>query len=270
MGRQPATLRMIRFLASALTLLALVQAPALGQEAALPAAQPAGSGGDITRPANRADLRTEFNQKDGDEETTVTLRYSRPQPIGGGWQVNLRADLPLVGNSDDPDGERRFELGDMLFHAVFARHVSETEGFGIGTQLIVPSASDDSGKGKWQLRPTAGYRWSLPRISKESFFQLVARYDFSFAGDPNRDDVSELQFAPNLEIGLPGKAYVSLFPSTDFRYNFIRHEFFAPVNLELGKQFGRIVTSIEGAVGVIEGDHPPYDWKVEARVGLSF
>jgi hypothetical protein len=228
------------------------------------------SGADVTRPLQRIDLRSEFNE----EDTTVTLRYTAPVPLDDGWQANLRMDLPFrIIDEEAPatDSGGDVGLGDMLFQAIFVRHVNEREGFGIGTQLIVPTAAgEEFGSGKWRLRPTAGYRWLLPEISEETFFQLLARYDFSFAGDDDRADVSELQFAPNLEIGLPGRAYFSIFPSTDIRYNFEQDEFFLPLNLEVGKEWDRIVVSAEGGVGLISGERPPYDWKVEARVGLRF
>lgn len=224
-----------------------------------------GSGGDITRPLQRFDLRAEVADAEGDQELTVTLRHDRPVPLGGGWQANLRMDLPLKF-ADDESG-----LGDMLVQAIFVRHVDERRGFGIGTQLILPTASEDAlGRGQWRLRPTAGYRWLLPRISEETFFQVVARFDFSFAGDDDSADTRELQLSPNLEIGLPGDAYFSIFPSADIRYDFESDEFFLPLNLEIGKEWNRLVVSLEGGVGVIAGDSAPYDWKLEGRVGLRF
>ena len=248
--------------------------PALAQGVAGGAEAP-NSGEDLTRPARRIDLRAEAEGEEDEESLTLTLRYDHPVPLGGGWQANLRVDLPFVSNSeisaDNPLGHDDADFGDMLFQAVFVRHINESEGFGIGTQLIAPTAGGEAfGRGKWRLRPTAGYRWSLPSITEGTYFQVLARYDFSFAGDDERDDVRELQFAPNLEIELPGEAYVSIFPSTDIRYNFVHDEFFLPLNLEAGKSWGRLVVSVEGGVGLISGDHPPYDWKLEGRMGLRF
>jgi hypothetical protein len=248
-------------------------APALAQEA-MPAS-PSASGNDVAHPVQRIDLRAEVSSKEESDELATTLRYTLPQPIGDGWTVNLRADLPFVRNNeasiDNPDGHYAFGLGDALIQAIFIRHTNETDGFGIGTQLIAPTASEEGlGKGKWRLRPTLGYRWGLPEISEKTFFQLLARYDFSFAGDKDRSRVSELQFAPNLEFGLPGDAYLSIFPSTDIRYNFENKEFFLPVDLEIGKEWERLVVSVEGAAGVVSDEHAPYKWRLEARIGYRF
>ena len=56
----------------------------------------------------------------------------------------------------------------------------------------------------------------------------------------------------------------------EHRYNFVRHELFVPANLEIGKSWGRLVASLEGAVGVIKGDDPIYKWKFEGRLGNRF
>lgn len=246
---------------------------AQAQENSAPSAS--ASGNDVVHPIQRIDLRVEVTSKEDTDELATTLRYTRPQPIGGGWTVNLRGDLPFVRNNevsiDNPDGGYTFGVGDVLLQAVFVRHTSETEGVGIGTQLIAPTASEEGlGKGKWRLRPTIGYRWGLPKVSEKTFFQLLTRYDFSFAGDKDRSNVSELQFAPNLEFGLPGEAYFSIFPSTDIRYNFKHKEFFLPIDLEVGKEWERLVVSLEGAAGVVSDEHAPYKWRLEARIGYRF
>lgn len=254
-----------------LALLALVSAgPALAQQSELPV----GSGEDIIRLVRRVDFRVEANSAGETDELRFTLRHDQRIELGDGWRVNLRVDAPLVfaRELDEAGGHHNTSgLGDVLLQAIFVHLRTTNQGFGIGAQLIMPTAGGDAlGTGKWRIRPTAGYRWPLTSISETSFFQLIARYDFSFAGDDDRRDVRQLQVAPNLEIGLEGNAYVSFFPSTDIRYNFVRDELFVPINVEVGKEWGKLVASLEGGAGVIKGDHPPYDWKVEGRLGLRF
>ena len=233
-----------------------------------------GSGEDIINPVRRIDFRVERNSAGEADETRFTLRPHERIDLGNNWRVKLRIDVPyVIAREKDESGNTHSSsgLGDVLLEADFAHLLRPDEGFGIGTQLIVPTASKHPlGGGKWRLRPTVGYRWPLSTISKSSLFQLIARYDFSFAGDDDRSKVRQLQFAPNLEIGLKGDAYISLFPSTDIRYNFVHKDLFVPVNIEVGKEWGSLVASVEGAAGVIKGDHPPYDWRVEGRVGLRF
>jgi hypothetical protein len=231
------------------------------------------SGKDITRPVLGLDLRTEVAREDGEDKVTVTLRHDHPVDLGGGWRVNLRVDLPVkfVDADETADTGAAIGMSNILLQAILIRELGDDQGFGFGTQVKLPSASDSRfGSTQWQLLPTAGYRWPAAGISKDSFFQVLARYRFSLADHSGRPTASELQFSPNLEIGLPGKAYLSIFPSADIRYDFKARSFFLPLNLEVGKKWGKLVTSLEGGFGLIEGDAAPYQWKVEARIGLRF
>ena len=247
---------------------------AAGTAQAQQADQPSGSGEDILAQYRRIDLRAEASSTGSSDEFRLTLRHDHRVELGDGWRINFRIDAPLVFTKKKDEGgavHKESGVGDLLFQAVIVRQLSSKQGFGFGAQLLAPTAGKDSlGTGKWRLRPTVGYRWPILSISDTSFFQLIAKYDFSFAGDEDRNDVRQLQLAPNLEIGLKDDAYISFFPSADIRYNFVRDEWFVPVNVEVGKEWGRLVTSVEGAAGVIKGDHPPYDWKIEGRVGLRF
>ncbi len=227
------------------------------------------SGKDITRPLERIDLRTEFAREEGESVRTITLRHDRPVELDKGWRLNLRLDLPFKRVEEDDAAASG--LGDILVRAIAVREVDDRRAFGLGLQLRLPTAAEEAlGRDQWQFLPTAGYRWSLPQMGEESFFQLIGRYRFSLGGDGDLPALSELQLAPNLEIGLPGRAYLSIFPSSDIRYDFRRNELFVPVNLEVGKEWSRLVASLEGGAALIAGDAAPYKWKVEARLGWRF
>lgn len=234
------------------------------------------TGGDITRPTHRIDLRVGFESSDEERSRNLTLRYTHPAFLTESWRLNLQIDLPFASvkhHQDSPENDTQARGdGDVILQALFAHELPNQQGVGFGTQLIIPTASEKaSGKGKWRLRPMVGYRWSVPRLSEGSFFQLLLRYDFSFAGDDKRAGVSELQFGPSLEIALPRSMYLSFFPSPDIRYNFKTDEIFVPLNVEVGKSFGRrLIVSFEFGKSLIEGNEPPYRWKAEGRVGFRF
>jgi hypothetical protein len=60
----------------------------------------------------------------------------------------------------------------------------------------------------------------LSEISSGSYFEPYARYDISFAGDPTKRNISNLQLAPLFTLGLPETCFISLYPSADIRVNF--------------------------------------------------
>jgi hypothetical protein len=50
--------------------------------------------------------------------------------------------------------------------------------------------------------PIVGARVSLSEISTSSYFEPLLRYAVSVAGDPTKKEISNLQFAPTLNVGL--------------------------------------------------------------------
>jgi hypothetical protein len=68
----------------------------------------------------------------------------------------------------------------------------------------------------------------------------------SFAGDPSKRNISNLQLAPLLNIGLPERWFVSLYPSSDIRINFGD-----PVT----GQTGRLFLPFDARVGRNLADH---------------
>jgi hypothetical protein len=91
---------------------------------------------------------------------------------------------------------------------------------GGGLRIIAPTGPDDITSGKWQMMPIVGARTMLPELSTGSYFEGVVRYDFSFAGDPTKKNISNLQLWPMLNIGLPDQWFFTLYPSADIRVNY--------------------------------------------------
>jgi hypothetical protein len=260
-------------------LLALPTLPAQAQQEEPSAADSAApnTGQDVTNPLRRIDVRVGYSEAvDNSDSQTFILRHDRPVTLGNGDQLGFRVDLPLVANNlvtpDNPRGKSDLGFGDVLFQALYIHPVNAKEAFGLGSQFIVPTAAETGfGGGKWRMVPLAGYRWAVNSISPGSFFVASARWDFSFAGEGDRANVSNVQFGPTLNIALDRGAFVTLFPSTEIRYDFITDSFFLPFNAQVGKLWGnQIITSLEGSAKMIGNRHAPYDWKIEARIGFLF
>lgn len=236
---------------------------------------PVNHGHDVTRPLHRFDLLQNYTTpSDGINSWTSTLRYERPFELENSWKVAYRFEFPFVYSNDGSQQiGYRGSYGDTLMQAVVSNaKIDERQGFGFGLRLIAPTASEPAlGTGKWLMLPTVGYRYSLPEISDGSYFQLVARYRFDFAGDATRSHVSDLQLAPSLNIALPKSWYLTLFPSTDIRYNFMRREWFVPFNFEIGRALNeKVQAGLEIGFPMLQGDFPVYKFKAEAHVTILF
>jgi hypothetical protein len=235
------------------------------------------NGEDLTRPPARYDVRYQFQDKGNDvSQNSLILRRDQPIPLTADWKLSTRFDLPLVENDrtsrDNPDGLEHFGTGDALFQATAINTVTERFALAGGTRVLFPTATEDQfGSGKYRLLPIIGAREKLPWLSNGSFAELVARYDFDVGGYGGRSHVSQFQFSPTFNIGLPNRWFVTLFPSQDFVVNLLGGpKWFIPADFSIGRNLSKsAVISLEASVPIVK-QYLLYDFKLEARLSFSF
>ena len=196
------------------------------------------------------------------------------------WLLGLRSDLPLLArdaiSSSNPNGDYLYGVGDANVQAVVVHNLTERVAFGFGARLITPTGGDTLSSGKWQIMPVAGARYGLWEINSASYFEPVVRWDVSFAGDPTRRNISNLQFAPTLNVGLPDRWYITFYPSTDIRINFgdpitgQTGRLFVPFDVRIGRKLSdNAALSFEVGVPIIK-DYPVYNVKTEVRLNITY
>jgi Putative MetA-pathway of phenol degradation len=128
---------------------------------------------------------------------------------------------PLDGEGpiNNPDGDYLHGVGDADFQAAFIHDLDKRWAVGFGARLIAPTGDDALGSGKWQIMPVAGFRYALPEINSFNYLEPLVRYDVSFAGDSTKRNISNLQFAPTFNLGLPDRWFITYDPSADIRIN---------------------------------------------------
>jgi hypothetical protein len=235
------------------------------------------NGQDFTRPPARFDLRYQFQAKGGGvEQSTFILRLDQPIQLSEQWKLAFRFDLPFVlsngTSSDNPNGRMGFGTGDFLAQAALIDTVTDRFAYGGGLRMLFPTASEDQfGSGKYRLVPIVGARYKLPELSRGSFLQFVLRYDFDVGGDGSRGHVSRLQCSPTLNIALPKRWFVTLFPSQDIVLNTIGGKrWFVPADFLMGRNLTeRVVASVEASVPIVK-EFVLYNFKLQARLSYSF
>lgn len=211
---------------------------------------------------------------------SFNLRYDHAFDLQSGWILATRTDLPLLARNpvtdSNPNGDYLYGIGDADAQAALIRNVSSNFAFGFGLRLIAPTGDDALGSGKWQTMPIVGARFGLTEISSSSYFEPLLRYDVSVAGDPTKKNISNLQFAPTLNIGLPDKWSVTFFPSPDIRINYgdpitgQTGRWFVPFDARVSKKLSEtIALSLEVGVPIIK-DYPVYNFKSEVRLNVNW
>jgi len=191
-----------------------------------------------------------------------------------------RADLPLLAKnpigSDNPTGDYVSGVGDADVQAALVYTIDERWKAGFGARVVAPTGGDVLGSGKWQILPIVGARYAWPELSAGSYIEPLLRYDESFAGNPSKKNIGNLQFAPTLNIGLPDRWFFTLYPSPDIRVNFSdpvvgqTGRLFVPFDARITKKFSdSLAASLEVGVPIIR-QYPVYDFKTQLRINLTF
>jgi hypothetical protein len=255
------------------------------------------TGEDFTLPRRRFDIRQRVKQLSGDSDSYITkFRLDLPIPLDEGREgfFYYRMDVPFVASdkvgNDNPNGDTyEFGTGDLLTQFIYVPSLEVSEelpwdAFGFGARFIWPTASKSTlGSEKYEIAPLVGAKWSMPQISKGSWFAPAFRYHFSYAdyGDgKDRDDISELAIQPRVyvntrEWGWPID-FVHFWASNDIRINFegtsSKHsgDMFIPFDVMIGKMLNKnTVVSVDFAIPIVN-DYDLYDWLVEFRIGFFF
>jgi hypothetical protein len=195
-------------------------------------------------------------------------------------QLALRGDLPFVVknpfNSDNPDANYLTGVGDADVQAALIQGIDARWKAGFGARLIMPTGDTNLGSGKWQIMPIVAARYSMPDVGYGIYVEPLLRYDASFAGNPSRKSISNLQFAPTINFSFPEGWFFALYPEPDIRWNFgpavtgQTGRLFLPFDARVGHQFTKTLTvSLEVGVPIVD-QYPVYKFKTELRVDMKF
>lgn len=126
----------------------------------------------------------------------------------GDWNLLNRAVIPLAnvdgaivgaGNPSPAQGGEASGLGDINYALIFSPVNYDEFIWGIGPSINMPSASNDQlGSGKW----STGVAGMIFTQTDWGNILLRARQLWSFAGDSDRKDVSQLVIEPIVTYGL--------------------------------------------------------------------
>lgn len=176
----------------------------------------------------RQDLREEYTaQPGGTVQNQVILRL---EGSPGAHNTGYRLDLPFL--TTDSSGPTGSGVGDVLVQGVTAFQRTRTFAWGGGARLLFPTATGEPfGAGKYQAGPAAGFLWREGKVS----VALLAVNPISYAGDPQRQRVNELELQPFLTWYLPRRWWLQSAPI--LKRNWVDRTWTVPLALEVGRRF---------------------------------
>lgn len=240
--------------------------------------------GDFTRPETSVALRVEFRESSSTTSLTdrerEMLQYNSKLNLSDGWKLGTQIQIPFVEKTVStfgvPGVENTAGLSGAVFQAAFIHSAGEQWAYGFGARLVTPPTPDSLGTDRWQIMPAAGVRYSFLQFGPDTYFVPVVRYAIGFGGNSSARTIREPQIAPTLNIGLPARWFVTLYPSNDIRINYgtpisgQTGRLFLPFDAAVGKKISNdIVVSLEASVPIVK-DYPVYDFKTELKVVWQF
>jgi hypothetical protein len=183
-----------------------------------------------------------------DKETTYSLLFQPviPVDIGGGINWISRPIVPLIyvpgavlGVPEIPGQpigfDDSFGLGDINYTAFFSPQSDTKPIWGFGPSITIPTATDDvRGSGKWSAGPSL----VMLVIEKPVLGGVLLRHLWSFAGDEDRDNVSQTLIQPFGNYNLEGGWYFVTAPAITANWNLPqRDRWTVPLGVGFGKLF---------------------------------
>ncbi|MDH3732450.1 MAG: hypothetical protein OEU54_02910 [Gemmatimonadota bacterium] len=202
-------------------------------------------------------------------------------PISSRWRL---ANLDLVtladarggapgrpGNPTPELGDRVFGLSDLLHASFLTPEGQRTFIWGAGFMLRLPTATDESlGAGKWAFGP------ALRLVYRKGGWNVggVAGQNWSFAGDPDRADLSLLLIRASLRRQLPAGWYLVSAPIINANWRAPASQtWLVPLGGGVGKRLGppSWATSAQAYYNVVRPDGAP-KWALRLQViaAISF
>ena len=205
-----------------------------------------------------------------DDANQFWLRFAQPFSISkSNWL--FRASLPINSFPTPPDGGTTTGLGDL---DVFAAYLIDTGNpgisFGIGPELVFPTATDDAlGSEKWQ----AGFANVLFNGTSKKFqYGYLLTWRHSFAGNNDRETVNVGAFQPFAFYQLGKGLYLRSAPI--WVYNFENNNYSVPLGLGLGKVFkkGKTVFNffVEPQYSVADRGAGQPEWQIYFALNMQF
>jgi len=172
-----------------------------------------------------------------------------PFDLNEDWNLNSRTIVPVIYQDDIfPGAGSQFGLGDINLSLFFSPRKPTSGGliWGIGPVLLFPTATDSLlGAKQWGAGPAAVALtmrgpWTVG---------MLANHLWSYAGDSDRQDISNTFLQPFAAYTWPSAWTVSL--QSESTYNWETEQWSVPVNVAVSKlvKWGKLPVSLQAGVG---------------------
>ena len=186
---------------------------------------------------------------DDGKKVATNVQPVIPFHLNEKWNLISRTIAPVIYQDDVVPGTgSQFGLGDINLSLFFSpkKFAAGALIWGAGPVFLLPTATDSRlGGKKWGVGPAAvGLTMRGPWTAG-----MLANHIWSFAGDDDRQDISNTFVQPFVAYTWPSAWTVSVQSETS--YNWKSEQWSVPINVAVSKlvRFGKLPVSLQGGVG---------------------
>jgi hypothetical protein len=166
-------------------------------------------------------------------QNVLNIQPVYPVPLSEDVLLVTRTIVPLVAQPDIGGGNHVWGLGDINPSFFFVPLRDSNVTWGAGPTFLLPTATDtQTGTGKWGVGPAGIVAVNSPPWVFGGLLSQV----WSFAGDGDRADVSQLTLQPYVNYNLPNGWYLTSAPLITANWNVSGEKWTLPI----GGGFGRV------------------------------
>jgi hypothetical protein len=172
-----------------------------------------------------------------------------PFHLNEDWNLITRTIMPVINQEDIfPGAGSQFGLGDINLSLFFSPKKPSSGGvtWGVGPVLLFPTATESLlGAKKWGAGPTL----VALTIRGPWTIGMLANHIWSYAGDSDRQDISNTFMQPFVAYTWPSAWTFSL--QSETTYNWETEKWAVPVNAAVSKlvKLGKLPVSLQAGVG---------------------
>jgi len=191
----------------------------------------------------------DIGPSDDGKRMTTNVQPVIPFHLSEDWNLITRTIVPIIKQEDIfPGAGSQSGLGDVVLSLFFSPRKPTETGliWGAGPVFLLPTGSDDLlTADKWGAGPTG----VVLALRGPWTMGLLANHIWSFAGDDDRQDISNTFIQPFVSYTWPSAWTASV--TSESTYNWEDEEWSIPLNASLSKliRIGKLPVSLQGGVG---------------------
>jgi hypothetical protein len=222
-------------------------------------------------------FRNNSESTDGSQQAKATLRLYQPFPLGRGWHLTMREDIPGIYTNqvgqDNLTQQWNANIGDIFVQASLATPpIAPGLSSDLGLRVYFPTGGlKPFGDGSYRIAPHFGFDWTIPGTDGRFGFAPLARYVRSIGYfPPHYTGINQVQFHPVVRAKISEAWMFTMWQEKEIIYDVLTQGWFVPLGFMVHWQALPSLSIALGAARSFYASYPQYENMVYGRLSFTF